>query len=64
MSMLVLSRSRGQRIHVGGNVVVTVLSLRGNLVRLGIETPAEIGIARYETQAVRQTDARLSEDPT
>jgi carbon storage regulator len=64
--MLVLSRSSGQRIHVGGNIVVTVLSLRGNRVRIGIEAPAEVGIARYEacTHPDRQTDARLSEDPT
>jgi carbon storage regulator len=46
--MLVLSRARGQRIVLDGNIVVTVVSLHGNRVRLGIEAPAEVDISRQE----------------
>jgi carbon storage regulator len=49
--MLVLSRRCGQRIVVGGNVVVTVVSTRGSRVRIGIEAPLEIGVARQEVWA-------------
>jgi carbon storage regulator len=46
--MLVLSRRCGQRIVVSENIVVTVVSTRGSRVRIGIEAPAEVGIARQE----------------
>jgi carbon storage regulator len=46
--MLVLSRSSGQQIMVGQNIVLTVVSLHGNRVRIGIEAPREIGVARHE----------------
>jgi carbon storage regulator len=46
--MLVLSRKVGERIHIGNDVVVTVLSVRGGRVRLGIEAPEGIHIKRHE----------------
>ncbi len=46
--MLVLSRKVGERILIGGNVVVEVLEARGRQVRLGITAPAEISIRREE----------------
>jgi carbon storage regulator len=46
--MLVLSRKVGERLHIGNNIVVTVLSVRGGRVRLGIEAPEGIPIKRQE----------------
>ncbi len=46
--MLVLSRKPGERIHIGGNIVVTVVKLAGGKVRLGIEAPKETPIVREE----------------
>ena len=46
--MLVLSRKRLESIVIGGNVKITVLSVKGNQVRLGIEAPSEMGILRGE----------------
>ena len=46
--MLVLSRRQEESIRIGEDVVVTVLSVQGNRVRLGIEAPANIGIRRSE----------------
>ena len=40
--MLVLTRRRTEKIMIGDNVSITVLSARGDRVRLGIEAPAEI----------------------
>jgi carbon storage regulator len=37
--MLVLSRKRDERIVIGDNIVITVVDVRGDKVRLGIEAP-------------------------
>lgn len=49
--MLVLSRKIGERVHIGGGVIVTVLSIQGRQVRLGIEAPASVPIRRSELPA-------------
>jgi carbon storage regulator CsrA len=46
--MLVLSRKPNQQIVVNGNIVITILRVRGNSVRIGIEAPGEVGIRRAE----------------
>ena len=47
--MLVLSRKLGERVLVPHcDLAVTVVSIDGNTVRLGISAPAEIGIYREE----------------
>jgi carbon storage regulator len=46
--MLVLSRKRLESIVIDGRVKVTVLSIKGNQVRLGIEAPGDMGILRGE----------------
>jgi carbon storage regulator len=46
--MLVLSRKAGERLVIGGNIVVTVLEVRGNVVKLGCEAPASVPIHRHE----------------
>jgi len=48
--MLVLSRKLTESIHIGDSVVVTVLEIRGNKVRLGIDAPKEIHVLRSELQ--------------
>jgi len=44
--MLVLTRKTDERITIGDNVDVVVLSIRGNRVRLGITAPADTAISR------------------
>jgi carbon storage regulator len=46
--MLVLSRKQGERIVIGDNIVITVVSLEYGKVRLGIEAPREIKVWREE----------------
>ena len=50
--MLVLSRKSTERIHIGDNVVVTVLEIRGNKVRIGIDAPKEVHVLRSELKEV------------
>jgi carbon storage regulator len=48
--MLVLSRKPMERIHIGDSVVITVLEIRGNTARIGIDAPKEIHVLRGELQ--------------
>jgi carbon storage regulator len=46
--MLVLSRKVGQRIVIAGDIGVTVLDVKGNRIRLGIDAPEDVAIQRGE----------------
>jgi carbon storage regulator len=46
--MLVLSRKRDQSIIIDGDIRITVVSIQGNQVRLGIEAPNSVSIFREE----------------
>ena len=46
--MLVLTRKQGEHIEIDGCIEVTVLSVEGRRVRLGIQAPAEVAIRRGE----------------
>ena len=46
--MLVLSRKRKESIFINDNVIVTVLSIQGDRVQLGIEAPREVPVHRQE----------------
>lgn len=46
--MLVLSRRIDERILIGDDVRITVVSIRGNKVRIGIEAPDQVNVYREE----------------
>ena len=46
--MLVLSRKAGEQVFISDNILVTVIAVHGNQVRLGIDAPGKIRIAREE----------------
>ena len=56
--MLVLSRKRNESIVIDDNIVITVVEVRGDKVRLGIEAPREVPIHRSEVHdAIRNERA-------
>jgi carbon storage regulator len=60
--MLILTRKLGERITIGGNIVITLLEITGSQVRLGIEAPKGISIHRQEIyERIRQQNLRASE---
>lgn len=46
--MLVLTRKPGQSIVIGEEIIVTVLEVRGDQVRLGVQAPRELSVHREE----------------
>lgn len=46
--MLVLSRKQSQQITLGKSITITVLSVQGGRVRLGIDAPASVRVLRAE----------------
>ena len=56
--MLVLSRQRDESIIIGDNVQITVVDIRGDKVRLGIEAPADIPVHRKEVFDAIQRENR------
>jgi carbon storage regulator len=55
-SMLVLSRKKNESIVIDGNIVITVVEIRGDKVRLGINAPKEVPIHRSEIHAAIQSE--------
>lgn len=46
--MLILSRRPGERVHIGNEVMLTVLGVKGNQVRIGITAPKDVPVHREE----------------
>lgn len=71
--MLVLSRRESQSIVIGNDIVVTVVSVRGDQVRIGIDAPRSVTVHRQEVaraieaankEALATADLDLLELPT
>ncbi|BDO43413.1 carbon storage regulator CsrA [Cellulomonas sp. NTE-D12] len=54
--MLVLSRRVGERLVIGGDIVVTVIEVRSDGVRLGIDAPRSVRVHRAEVLEAIQSE--------
>ena len=60
--MLVLSRQRDETIMIGDDIEVTVVDIRGDKVRLGINAPKEISVHRKEVyDAIRRENREAAQ---
>jgi carbon storage regulator len=59
--MLVLTRKSKQQIQIGPNITITILQVKGQAVRVGIEAPQDVSVLRMEL-AERMADG--TDDPT
>ena len=62
--LLVLTRKVDQSITIGSDIRVTVLEIRGNQVRLGIEAPKETSVHRTEIyEMIVEENIKASHSP-
>mgnify|MGYP000153275018 CR=1 FL=1 len=61
--MLILTRYVGERLSIGNNIWITVLSEQDGCVSLGINAPREIGIYREEIYLKRQKKTEPVDEP-
>ncbi len=58
--MLVFTRAKDQQIVIHDNIVVTVVAVRGDRIRLGIEAPKDVSVYRSELSG---TSRRTADQP-
>lgn len=56
--MLILTRRTAESLMIGGEVTVTVLSVKGNQVRLGIAAPRSVVVDREEVHEAKKREAQ------
>lgn len=62
MAGLVLSRHRDEQIVIGGDILLTIVDIRGDKVRLHIDAPREIPVHRREVWDAIQREKQSDED--
>lgn len=71
--MLVLSRKVGETICINNNITVTVVEIRGDKIRLGVDAPREVAVHRQEVAdaiarnkevAREESNREVSDPPT
>ncbi len=63
--MLILTRRVGETLMIGDDVTVTVLGVKGNQVRIGVNAPKDVSVHReeiYERIKKEQSEAGASEE--
>ena len=62
--MLILTRRVGESVVIGDEVTVTVLGVKGNQVRLGVDAPREVSVHRQEIYERIQGEDVAPDDKT
>lgn len=58
--MLVLSRKPGEQVYIGNHITITVVEIKGNRVRLGINAPSDVSVLRAELNDFLKPEAEAT----
>lgn len=61
--MLVLSRHRGETIRINDDIIITLVDIRGDRARIGVDAPAHIRVDRQEVWEQRRYNAHERKIP-
>jgi len=61
--MLVLSRKKNESIVIDDTITITVVEIRGDKVRLGIQAPKEVPVHRSEVHAAIHSEQQAQQEP-
>ena len=62
--MLVLSRYRDESIYIGDDIIVTVVDIRGDRVRIGVQAPHNVSVHRQEIYEAIKNSSQKPESVT
>jgi carbon storage regulator len=60
--MLILTRRAGETLMIGDDVTVTILGIKGNQVRIGVNAPKDVSVHREEIYLKIQDENAASEE--
>ena len=55
--MLVLGRKRGESIIINSDITITVIDIRGDKIRIGIQAPENVPVDRLEVHEAKKREA-------
>jgi carbon storage regulator len=61
--MLILTRRAGETVMIGSDITITVLGVKGNQVRIGINAPKDVAVHREEIYERIKSEKSSDEPP-